>query len=319
MSDASMLTHRHVEVFRAVMIAGSVTGAAEALFTSQPTVSRELSRMEALLRLTLFDRVRGRLQPTAQAYALFDEVLRSYAGLERVADTAVRLRQFTEGQLSLACLPAFSHALLPGACARFQAAHPGVSVSVNPYESPLLEERLAAQAHDLGLTEHDSALSGAQAALLLELDEVAVLPAGHPLLAKRRLAASDFAGQAFVSFHPRDRYRQWVDKLFAEAGVDRQLAVETDSAVAVCAMVRHGLGLAIVNPLTALALSGPGAGIAVRPLAFSIPFRVFAVRPAHRPGNPLVGRFEVALAAECEALGQAVARAWERPGRRPRA
>ena len=312
------LTHRHVEVFRAVMTAGSVTGAAEALFTSQPTISRELSRMESLLRLALFDRVRGRLQPTAQAYALFDEVQRSYAGLERVADTALRLRQFTEGQLSLACLPAFSHALLPGACARFQASHRGVSVSVNPYESPLLEERLAAQAHDLGLTEHDSALAGAQASLLLELDEVAVLPAGHPLLAKTRLAAADFAGQAFVSFHPRDRYRQGVDKVFAEAGVDRQLAVETDSAVAVCAMVQHGLGLAIVNPLTALALSGAGAGIAVRPLAFSIPFRVFAVRPAHRPGNPLVARFEAALVAECDALAQAIARAWERPAKRSR-
>jgi DNA-binding transcriptional LysR family regulator len=319
MSDAFLLTHRHVEVFRAVMIAGSVTGAAEALFTSQPTISRELSRMESLLRLALFDRVRGRLQPTAQAFTLFDEVQRSYAGLERVADTALRLRQFTDGQLSLACLPAFAHALLPGACARFQSAHPGVSVSVNPYESPLLEERLSAQAHDLGLTEHDSVLAGAPARLLLELDEVAVLPAGHPLLARRRLAASDFAGRAFVSFHPRDRYRQGVDKLFAQAGVDRQLAVETDSAVAVCAMVRHGLGLAIVNPLTALALSGPGAGIVVRPLAFSIPFRVFGVRPAHRPGNPLVARFEAALAAECEALGQAVARAWTPANRRARA
>ena len=307
-----MLTHRHVEVFRAVMTAGSVTAAAESLSTSQPTVSRELSRMESLLRLSLFDRVRGRLHPTAQAYALFEEVQRSYAGLERVADTALRLRQFTQGQLSLACLPAFSHALLPGACARFGVAHPGVSISVNPYESPLLEERLAAQAHDLGLTEHDGALAGAQATLLLELDEVAVLPASHPLLAKRRLTPGDFAGQAFVSFHPRDRYRQWVDKVFAEAGVDRQLAVETDSAVAVCAMVRHGLGLAIVNPLTALALSLPGAGIAVRPLAFSIPFRVFAVRPAHRPGNPLVTHFETALAAECAALAAAVAHAWER-------
>ena len=316
MSDAALLTHRHVEVFRAVMTAGSVTGAAEALSTSQPTISRELSRMESLLRLTLFDRVRGRLQPTAQAYALFEEVQRSYAGLERVADTALRLRQFTEGQLSLACLPAFSHALLPGACARFQAAHPGVSVSVNPYESPLLEERLAAQAHDLGLTEHDSALAAAPASLLLELDEVAVLPDGHPLLRKKRLAASDFAGQAFVSFHPRDRYRQWVDKVFAEAGVDRQLAVETDSAVAVCAMVRHGLGLAIVNPLTALALSGPGSGVVARPLAFSIPFRVYSVRPAHRPGNPLVARFEAAVAAECDALVDAIGRAWGRAGKR---
>jgi len=315
MPAASLLTHRHVEVFRAVMTSGSVTGAAAALFTSQPTISRELSRMERLLRLVLFERVRGRLQPTAQAYALFEEVQRSYAGLERVADTALRLRQFTQGQLSLACLPAFSHALLPGACARFQAAHPGVSVSVNPYESPLLEERLAAQAHDLGVTEHDTALAGAQPVLLLELEEVAVLPSGHPLLAKKRLAAADFAGLDFVSFHPRDRYRQWVDKVFAEAGVDRQLAVETDSAVAVCAMVRHGLGLAIVNPLTALALSGPESGIAARPLSFAVPFRVYSVRPAHRPGNALVARFEAALRAECDALREAIARAWEPPAR----
>src|ERR1700750_712998 len=60
MSDAALLTHRHVEVFRAVMTAGSVTGAAEALSTSQPTISRELSRMESLLRLGLFHRRRGR-------------------------------------------------------------------------------------------------------------------------------------------------------------------------------------------------------------------------------------------------------------------
>jgi LysR substrate binding domain/PglZ domain len=112
-------------------------------------------------------------------------------------------------------------------------------------------------------------------------------------------------------------YRQRVDKVFAEAGVDRRLAVETDNAVAVCAMVRHGLGLAIVNPLTALALAGEGAGIVARPLAFQIPFRVFAVLPAHRPGNPLVARFQVALAAECAALGQAVARAWGGGSRRP--
>jgi len=305
------LTHRHVEVFRAVMAAGSVTGAAAALHTSQPTVSRELARMEYLLGLVLFDRVRGRLQPTAQGYALHEEVERSYAGLERVADTAVRLRQFTQGQLSLACLPAFAHALLPGACARFLRAHPGVSVSVNPFESPLLEERLAAQAHDLGVTEHDHALHGAQVKALLELDEVAVLPAGHSLAGRRRLAARDFAGQPFVSFHPRDRYRQGVDQVFAEAGVERQLVVETDSAVAVCAMVRHGVGLGIVNPLTALALAGEG--VEVRALAFTIPFRAFAVRPAHRPGNPLVERFEAALRAECEELARRVASAWGRP------
>jgi len=292
------ISHRHVEVFRALMVAGSVTAAAQRLFTSQPTVSRELARLEHLLQLSLFERRQGRLHPTAAAFALYDEVERSYAGLERIKDTATRLRQFRQGQLAIATLPALAHALLPGACAAFRERHPELSLSVAPIESPALEDRLAAQAFDLGLTEHDPGLPGAPAQRLLAQDEVAVLPAGHPLTRHRRLGLTHFQGQAFVSFHPRDRYRQQIDALFAAAGVERRLAVETDSAVAVCAMVRHGLGLAIVNPLTARALAAEGPGLVVRPLAFSVPFEVWLVRPQGRPANPLVDAFAALLAAQ---------------------
>src|SRR5688572_7443667 len=107
------LTHRHVEVFRAVMNTGNVTQAALALHTSQPTVSRELARLEQVLRMNLFDRVRGRLHPTARALALLEEVQRSYVGLERIAAAAESLREFTQGRLAVACLPALAHGLLP--------------------------------------------------------------------------------------------------------------------------------------------------------------------------------------------------------------
>lgn len=50
------LSVRHIEVFRAIMAAGSVTGAARLLFTSQPTVSRELARLEQVTGLNLFER-----------------------------------------------------------------------------------------------------------------------------------------------------------------------------------------------------------------------------------------------------------------------
>ena len=54
-SEASQrITHRHIEVFRAVMTAGSVTGAAQLLYTSQPTVSRELARRRSLDELARF-------------------------------------------------------------------------------------------------------------------------------------------------------------------------------------------------------------------------------------------------------------------------
>ena len=127
MPERAMLTHRHIEVFRAVMITGSVTKAADLLSTSQPTVSRELARMEQTIGFALFERIAGRLRPTMPALALFEEVRQSYAGLERVASAAVRLRAFREGQLSVITLPAFSHSILPDAFRRFhgQGRHGG--------------------------------------------------------------------------------------------------------------------------------------------------------------------------------------------------
>ena len=85
---------RHIEVFRAVMTSGSVTEAAAMLHTSQPTVSRELARFEQLSRLKLFERARGRLRPTSQALALFEEVQRAYFGLDRILNTVDALREF---------------------------------------------------------------------------------------------------------------------------------------------------------------------------------------------------------------------------------
>jgi hypothetical protein len=58
---------RHIEIFHAVMTSGNLTQAATLLHTSQPTVSRELARLEQQLGLQLFGRVRGRLQPTVRA------------------------------------------------------------------------------------------------------------------------------------------------------------------------------------------------------------------------------------------------------------
>ena len=88
------LSHRQIDFFRAVMGTGHVTRAAELLHTSQPTVSRELARLEQVLGFALFERIKGRLKPTVRALALMEEVEQSYVGLERIAATAVALQAY---------------------------------------------------------------------------------------------------------------------------------------------------------------------------------------------------------------------------------
>lgn len=96
---------RHIEIFHAVMTTQNLTEAADLLKTSQPTVSRELSRLEQLLSFKLFDRIKGRLQPTTEGLRFFEEVQRSYYGLDRIITAANSIRHFHQAELNITCLP----------------------------------------------------------------------------------------------------------------------------------------------------------------------------------------------------------------------
>jgi len=284
-NSAPQLTHRQLGLFRAMMLHGNLSRAAEVTGSSQPTLSRELARLEYVLGFALFDRVRGRLRPTARALALMQEVERSFVGLEQISARALELRKLSAGRLRMACLPALAHALVPLALAHLHRSHPEISVSVVPLEAPWLEQALSEQRFDLGLSETTEAPTGVELCALLEVNEVAVLPAGHRLCKKAVLRPQDFANENFVSLAEGDPYRHAIDTMFLGAGVQRVTPFETASAAAVCAMVQQGLGLAIVNPLTASAMAGPQ--LVVRPLSVAIPFNVSLLLPQVATPHPL--------------------------------
>lgn len=283
------ITLRHIEIFHAVMTAGNLTEAAGLLHTSQPTVSRELARLEKLIGLQLFERCRGRLHPTVQGLRLFEEVQRSWYGLDRILSAADSLREFRQGELSIACLPVFSQSFLPVLVQPFLARYPELSLNIVPQESPLLEEWLSAQRHDLGLTENTVTPAGTDRQTLLTLNEVCVLPAGHRLADKKVLTPQDFAGENYISLSRTDSYRQLLDSLFQEHDVKRRMVMETHSAASVCAMVRAGIGLSVVNPLTALDYAS--SGVVARRFSVAVPFTVSLIRPLHRPASALVTAF----------------------------
>ncbi|EPN9528643.1 LysR family transcriptional regulator [Cronobacter malonaticus] len=307
------VTLRHIEIFHAVMTAGNLTEAAALLRTSQPTVSRELARFEKLIGLSLFTRSRGRLHPTVQGLRLFEEVQRSWYGLDRIISAAESLRQLHQGELSIACLPVFSQSLLPLLLKPFLDSYPDVSLNIVPQESPLLEEWLSAQRHDLGITENTATPAGTERLTLLTLNEVCVLPAGHVLADKPQLTPQDFAGENYISLSRTDSYRQLLDSLFQEHNVQRRMVLETHSAASVCAMVRAGVGVSIVNPLTALDYAA--TGIVVRRFSVAVPFTVSLIRPLHRPASALVEAFSQHLQQQMKGLSDTLEAMLVSPGR----
>ncbi len=122
-----------------------------------------------------------------------------------------------------------------------------------------------------------------------------VLPPGHPLAAKEILTPEDFHSENYISLSRTDSYRQLLDQLFTEHQVKRRMIVETHSAASVCAMVRAGVGVSVVNPLTALDYAA--SGLVVRRFSIAVPFTVSLIRPLHRPSSALVQAFSEHLQA----------------------
>ena len=68
--DPERMNLLYFSAFRAVMLTGTVSAAAELLGRSQPAVSRLLDKLEAELGVTLFERRRGLVTPTSVARLL---------------------------------------------------------------------------------------------------------------------------------------------------------------------------------------------------------------------------------------------------------
>ena len=113
------LNLRQIEVFRAVMTTGSISGAAKLLFVSQPAVSRLLSHTEQRLGFALFERIKGRLYPTPESRQLFREVETVYAGVRRVGELASELSERRSGILHLVSSPSIGHMLVSLTISRF--------------------------------------------------------------------------------------------------------------------------------------------------------------------------------------------------------
>ncbi|RZM04112.1 MAG: LysR family transcriptional regulator, partial [Variovorax sp.] len=126
---------RQLEAFRAVMTWQTVTRAAEALHVSQPAVTRLIADLEESVGFLLFSRIRGRLYPTAEGQALYEEVERSLLGVERIARTAEEIRSLQRGTLQIAAAPVLALSFLPRAIAEFLGDHTDIRISLANHSS----------------------------------------------------------------------------------------------------------------------------------------------------------------------------------------
>jgi DNA-binding transcriptional LysR family regulator len=280
---------RHIEAFRAVMVAGSVVGGAKLLNVTQPGVSRTIGLLELRLGYALFERRGRRLVPTAEAEALYREIEHVYSGIERIAHVAMDIRLQRAGALRVATLPALAQWLVPHAIARFQQDRPGVTVFVQSLPSRQIAELVSTRQFDVGVVELPLSVPAIDLEPLQPVPTMAVVPSGHRLARRRRLSLADFDGERMVLLSAHSFVRYQIDDAFSSAKVSPSVVAETPSSSIACALVAAGAGITLVSKWTAEPFAGPG--IVVRPVQEPLVSRYAIIFPAGRTRSRLAEAF----------------------------
>lgn len=272
---------RDMEVFRAVMLAGTVKGAAEILHISQPAVSKRLAQAEQRSGIRLFDRVKGRLIATAEAHRLYPEVESIWRALDKARDVSRGLANPKAGRLRLAASSRFCTFLIPAAVTTLLEAYPELGVRVEMIMPHLLSEAIVSGVADLGIVMQTPAIPGLQALRRYSCGLVCVLPEDHPLQHRTLITPADLAGQRLIAFSKEPPFGFVLEQVYGGLLDDLHIHLEVSSGPTACWFVRAGAGIAVLDATTVA--GEPFPGLVVRPFAPSPELDIQLLYKAHRP------------------------------------
>lgn len=284
------ITLRQVEVIRAVMLRGTIAGAAEHLGVSAPGISRLIKHTEESLGIRLFERRAGLFVPSVEAGAVFDQIREVYRGVENLQSALDSLQKGEDVRLAFASAPSIAQFVAARAIGRVRRRYPDVFIDLNILKIEETLDYLLLERGEFVIMTSAIENPGIDNRPLAVADFVAILPEGHPLASLPVVSVHDLVRYPLIGVDPQDPYGSKIARIFSEAGLTLQHSMRGRFSQTVVSLVRHGLGVAVIDRFSVAEKILPG--YVRRPLAEDGAITVYAVT---KKGRTLSGFAEFAI------------------------
>jgi DNA-binding transcriptional LysR family regulator len=281
MAIESGMNLRQMEVFRAVMLTGGVSGAAQLLHVSQPAISKMLAQAARQAGFALFERVKGRLVATPEAQQLQEEVERLWRGVERVRDVSRSLAAPQTGTLRLAVSASLASHLTPGAVALLYEKFPRLKSRIEVLIPPIMVDALLDHSAHLGVGLQPNDHPNLVAVQSYRCGLACVMREDHPLAQKKIVKPADLRGHRVITSPANTPYGQTLLRSYGREAGKLHLDLEVRSSTTACWYAQAGAGVAVVDQAAVTGFSY--SGLAVRPFHSRERLDISIVRNRYRP------------------------------------
>ncbi|WOI45546.1 LysR substrate-binding domain-containing protein [Acidovorax sp. BLS4] len=283
-----------LRLFANVLEAGTITAGAAASCITLASASERIRGMESALGVPLLLRTRRGVSPTPAGRTLLQHALIVLQQIERMqgdlGDHASGLR----GHVRLMCNSAALSDWLPDRLAGFLHDHPGMSVDLLERPSHEIVDALRHGVCEIGVLADSVDAAGLQAFVLGADPLVLVVPRGHALAVRRRIAFAEVLDWELVGLSAGSALDDHLAGHARRLGTRPRYRIRLGSFEAVCRMVGQGVGLAVV-PRAVVQRCGRSAGVRAVALddAWAVRSLVLCVRELDAlptPARQLVAR-----------------------------
>lgn len=288
---------RQLEHFVAIAEDGSFTRAAERLGYVQSALSVSIQALERELAVKLFDRTTHRVLLTDAGAELLVSARTTLEAAESFRDTAAAVHGVIRGRLRLGVMQAFTAVNVARLLGRFRREHPLVEITVRPAlgGASALLTALAGGELDMCFVAATELPRGLRALTLATEPLRLVEPGDESAGLGEPVQLRDLADASFVDFPPGWAVRTLVDRAFAGLGLSRRVAIEAADVPAFKALVREGLGVALLPE--SIVATDP-RGLVMRPISPALSWSPALVLRDAGDASPAAAAFLALLEGE---------------------
>lgn len=197
------MNFEQIQCFIAAVEEKTFLDAAESLHISQSSLSKQISRLEQELGVSLWDRSRRKAGLTKAGTVFYQDALTLQRQYTEARNRLQPYRAQSVPALSVGTLPVLSQYHLTPVLRNFQKAHPDIRLKLYEVEEPELMDGLNRGAYDFVIARESMFDPALHDMRLIASDRLAaVLPCGHPLATRAGISLEELAQEDFILMNP---------------------------------------------------------------------------------------------------------------------
>ncbi|RCW19935.1 DNA-binding transcriptional LysR family regulator [Ciceribacter lividus] len=294
------LTLRQIEVIRAVMIAGTIAGAARLMNVAQPGVSRTMKHIEGSLGIKLFVKKAGRHVPTDEARDIFAQLQEVHRKVDDLQYSIGRLERGLGVELAIGSVPSIATVMAPEAVAKLMRFCPDIKVNFDILKIEEAIDYLLLGKGEVVAMSYKLSHPSITFEPLSKGHLVCITAKEHPLASRSMVSAREIAEYPLIGIDPRDPYGAIMAGIFEREGLRYDIPIRARFGTTVCALVKRNLGVAVIDAFTVGDMENQG--IAIIPISEDTVFQTYVAYRADADLSSYAERFVAILRREMDEL-----------------